>query len=424
MHFYIFWKERDLGMKPIGKIIFHIDLNAFFASCEIADNPDLAGKPVVVAPESKRRGIILTASYEARKFGIRSAMRVQEAMRLCPYLVIVDSNMSLYNHYSRLFFEYLASITTELEPASIDEGYLDVTSKFASTVPHELEHEIMKLASEIQKTLLERYKLPCSIGIGPNKFLAKIASDMKKPLGITVLRKREVEQKLWPLPIEAMPGVGKKTYPKLVDLGIKTIGDLANYPKLEVLQDVVGKNNATYLKERSIGQDDSVVESSKFDEVLSVSNSHTFDSDIYESNLAKMGLKVLCNTVSNRLQKKELKANTVTLQIKYNTFQSITRARSLEVAINDSNALYQVIEDLFDEFYDDTFGVRLLGVACSKLISSSEEVVQLSLFDTLSVSEKENSVYELIHGLQNQFGKDIIARGVKIKRGFDKYDKE
>jgi DNA polymerase-4 len=411
-------------MKTTSKIIFHIDLNAFFASCEIADNPDLLGKPVVVAPESKRRGIVLTASYEARKFGVRSAMRVQDAMRLCPYLVVVDSNMSLYSHYSRLFFEYLVTITKELEPASIDEGYLDLTSRFASTPNQLLETEILKLAQEIQTHLLTTYKLPCSIGIGPNKFLAKIASDMKKPLGITVLRKREIETYLWPLPIEAMPGVGKKTCPKLLDLGIKTIGDLAKYEKLEILQEVVGKNNATYLKERAYGIDDSVVESSRFDEVLSVSNSHTFDSDIYDSKTAKLGLKILCNTVSNRLIKKELKSHTLTLQIKYSTFQSITRARSLEIGTNDANAIYQVMEDLFDEFYDEDFGVRLLGVAASKLIASKDEIVQLSIFDQLSITEKENSVYELISGLQSQFGKEIITRGVKSKKGFDKYDKD
>jgi len=400
-------------MKNTNKIIFHIDLNSFFASCEVADNPDLAGKPIVVAPDNKRRGIILAASYEARKFGVKSAMRLSDAMKLCPYIIVVDANMSLYSHYSRIFFEYLLTITQELEPASIDEGYLDVT-EVAKTI-HPVE-----LAEKIQKELLEKYKLPCSIGIAPNKFLAKMASDMKKPLGITILRKREIDQYLWPLPIEAMPGVGKKTYPKLVDLGIKTIYDLAHYPKLDVLQDVVGKNNAQYLMEKAHGIDDSVVDSNRFDEVLSVSNSHTFDADIYDIKVAKMGLRVLCNTVSNRLIKKELKAYTFTLQIKYNTFKSITRARTLDTALSDSNQMYAILEDLYDEYYDDIFGVRLLGVEAGKLIQSKDEVIQLSIFDQKSISEKESSVYELISRLQTQFGKDIIAKGVKVKKGFDK----
>jgi len=409
--------ETDLNPSKGGKVLFHIDLNSFFASCEIADNPELAGKPIAIAPESKRRGIILSASYEARKFGVKSAMRVADAIRLCPYLVIVDSNFSLYSSYSRIFFDYLYTITDFVEPASIDEGYLDVTELSKNVHP-------LDLAKRIQDELLTKHKLPCSIGIAPNKFLAKIASDMKKPLGITILRKREIDKYLWPLPIEAMPGVGKKTYPRLVDLGIKTIYDLAHYPKPEVLSEVIGKNNAQYLIEKAHGIDDSELDLNRFDEVLSVSNAHTFDADVHDVVHAKTGLKVLCNTVSNRLQKKGVKAHTFTIQIKYNTFKSMTRSRSVDLATNDSQVVYAIIEELFDDFYDDAFGIRLLGVAASKIIEAKDEIVQLSIFDERSFSDRENEVYELIGKLQNQFGKESIAKGIKNKKERSKTSNE
>ena len=174
----------------MGKIIFHIDMNSFFASCEIAEKPELFDKDVAVAPySSERKSIILAANYNAKRKGIKTTMHIHEALKICPTLVIVDSNHQLYNEYSRKFFTYFLSITPLVEPASIDEGYLDVTDVCKTINP-------IELAEKIQKDLMEQFKLPCSIGIAPNKFLAKMASDMKKPLGITVLRKREVKEKV------------------------------------------------------------------------------------------------------------------------------------------------------------------------------------------------------------------------------------
>ena len=246
-------------------------MNCFFASCEIAEDPSLNGKPLIIARDDVfRKSIILTATYEARKYGIYTTMLVKDAIKLCPNVVIREPDYQLYSYYSKKFFDYLRTITNKIEPMSIDEGYLDVTDVCKNV-------SAIELAQRIQKTLLDEFRLPCSIGIAPNKFLAKMASDMKKPLGITILRKREVEQKLWPLPINNMMGVGKKTAPRLESIGIKTIGDVAKFKNIELLKKTVGPAMTEYLINKSYGIDDSKVIYDSFEDVSSVSNSSTFD---------------------------------------------------------------------------------------------------------------------------------------------------
>ena len=199
------------------QIIFHIDLNAFFASAEISQNPQLVGKPIVVCRES-RRSIITTASYEARKYGIHSAMPLFQAKKLCPQLITVPPHFALYKTLSQEFFQIISTFSKKLEVASIDECYVDMTEYIQ-------EHHLQpyQVAQNIQKKVYNTLNLQCSIGIAPNKFLAKMASDMKKPMGITILTKRNFKEKLWHLPVGQMHGIGKKTVPKLEQHGIYTM---------------------------------------------------------------------------------------------------------------------------------------------------------------------------------------------------------
>ncbi|HQA19788.1 MAG TPA: DNA polymerase IV [Bacilli bacterium] len=387
------------------RIIFHIDMNAFFASCEIAENRELLGKPVVVAHNDPlKRSIILTASYEARKYGIKTTMLVREALKLCPELVVVEPDMNLYKHYSKLFFEYLYTITNLIEPGSIDEAYMDVSDLYDKV-------DFIELAKKIQTDLYQNYLLPCSIGIGPNKFLAKMASDMKKPLGITVLRKREIEQLLWPLPIEKMYGVGKKTAPRLRSIGINTIGDLANYSNLDLLKDTVGENHALGLQERARGEDNSPVESNN-DEVSSMSNSHTFEYEIYDEQIIKKTLKVLVNTLSNRLERKNLLAQTFGIQLKYNNYRTINRSKPLDIPTNNSNTLYSITLDLLEEYHDFTTPLRLVGVFANRLVEGKEDIKQYSIFE-INELEKENEIHKLLLNLQKTYGKNVVSRGIK-----------
>ena len=389
----------------MGRIIFHIDMNSFFASCEIAENPDLYDKDVAVAPySSERKSIILAANYNAKRKGIKTTMHVHEALKICPGLVIVDSNHQLYNEYSRKFFNYFLSITPLVEPASIDEGYLDVTDVCKTINP-------LELAKKIQKDLLEQFKLPCSIGIAPNKFLAKMASDMKKPLGITILRKREIKEKLWPLPISDMQGVGKKTLPVLNSLKIFTIGDLANYQNISLLELSIGKQSTIHLMRQANGIGSTEIDVNRFNDVSTISNSTTLDFDEYDPIKLKNTLKWLTNTVCNRLEKKELKAQTFTIQIKYNTFKTVSRSKTLDNAINDSTKVYNIIEDLFDDLVDLSYGVRLLGVSCGKLKPYKESLVQMSIFDSFDDIEKDNAINILIRSLNDNFGSDVLTRG-------------
>lgn len=388
-----------------SKIIFHIDMNCFFASCEIAQNEELEGKPVAVAHNDPlKRGIILSPNYEARKFGIKTTMLVKDALLLCNDLVIVEPDMSLYQEYSNIFFDYLFSITANVEVASIDEGYLDVSDVCLQIHP-------LELAEKIQKHLLDEYQLPCSIGIAPNKFLAKMASDMKKPLGITVLRKREIDKFLWPLPISDMLGVGKKTTPKLQAIGINTIGDLANYKNIPLLKETIGEVNALSLIQRANGIDNSTVDNNNFSESSSVSNSHTFDNDVFDPLLIKKTLKIIANTVSHRLKKANQKGYTIGIQIKYSNFKQINRSRGLENPINDEYEIYGIVEDLFDEFFKQGDQIRLVGVFANRLVEEKEEVKQYSIFDDLSKIDKEDNIQRILSNLQNHFGKDSISRG-------------
>ncbi len=395
---------------PSYRIIFHIDMNSFYASCEVANNKDLKGLPIVIAHNDVfRKSIILTSSYEARKYGIKTTMLVRDAIKLCNNLIVIEPNYKLYQYYSQLFFNYLRSITNKLEITSIDEGYLDVTEVCLTRDP-------LELANTIQKDLLQKYNLPCSIGIAPNKFLAKMASDMKKPLGITVLRKREVEEKLWPLSIGDMFGVGKKTKPRLEEIGVYTIGDIFKVNQ-KTLKDTVGNAMYEYLINRAKGIDNSDVDYYSFDEVSSISNSHTFDHNLINVKIIKETLKVLSNTVSNRLVNKNLVASTVGIQIKYGDFKLINRSKGLETPINDSLDMWGIIEDLFDSYYDEISEVRLVGVFATRLTEDKNEIKQFSIFDDFNKISKQENVSNILKRINNLYDDKVIYFGNKEKKG-------
>ncbi len=397
-----------------SRIILHIDMNCFFASCEIAEDPELLKKPIVIAHDDPfQRSIVLTASYEARSYGIRTTMQVREAFQLCKDILVIEPDMELYVSYSEKFYQYLLTITKKVEMASIDEAYVDVS---------DYQGDVVALANKIQTDLLKDLRLPCSIGIAPNKFLAKMASDMKKPLGITILRKRELHQYLWPLPIETMQGVGKKTAPKLQSCGFKTIGDLANPNNFTLLKQKLGNIYATSLHQRANGIDESEVDYSGGSEVGSVSNSHTFDRNIYEEKILKDTLKILVNSVANRLQKKNLKAYTIGLQLKYANFRQINRSQSLENPTNDETDIYKITEAILDEnfeegLYDvdnrrDNNCIRLIGVFANRVVESKEQPIQqITIFDNLTELEKKAELKKILDGVKTKFGTTSINQG-------------
>ena len=391
----------------MGRVIFHIDMNSFFVSCEIAENPALYGKCVAVVPNaSSRKSIVLAASYEAKAKGIKTTMHVNEALRRCPELIVVDSNYHLYSEYSQKFFNYFYMVTPLVEPASIDEGFLDVTDQLKDL-------DAISLAIKMQKDILEKFHLPCSIGIGPNKFLAKMASDMKKPLGITVLRKREVAEKLWPLPIEDLLGVGKKTAPVLRAIGINTIGDLANFTDQKLLVETIGPASAESLVYHAHGNGSSTIDTNRWQDPASISNSYTFDADEYDLIKVKQTMKILTNSVCHRLEKAHQKALTFTIQIKYNTFRTYSKSKTVADPLNDSLKVYQIMEDLFDELHDEPFGIRLIGVGASKFKNINENNRQMTIFDSFDDVEKENAINKLIKNINTDLGTELLQKGIK-----------
>ena len=388
------------------KIIFHIDMNAFFASCEIANDPSLKGKPIVVAhDEPLRKSIVLTASYEARKYGIKTTMLTRDAIKLCPSVKIVEPKYYLYSKYSKMFFDYMQKITNIIEPMSIDEGFFDMSEVCKSVHP-------LELAKKIQNDLY-KMGLPCSIGIAPNKFLAKMASDIKKPLGITVLRKREIDKYLWPLPIEDMIGIGKKTSPRLKAIGINTIGDVLKFRDQALLKKTVGDAMYEYITSRARGEGSTELAKPDPDDFSSVSNAQTFDHDIYSITIMKDMLKNLCNSVCHRLEKHGMIAKTFGVQIKYSDFQLINRSAAIKTPTNDSYDVWPFVEDLFEEHYDHRRPVRLVGVFANRLEKANMVKKEYTLFDDLDQIEKDNEVKKLLSKINTNLGKDTLVIGVK-----------
>ena len=392
-------------MEKLPRIILHIDMNAFFASCEMAVDESLRGKPMVVGHiDPLDRGIIVSPSYEARRYGVHAPMIVREAKKLCPSLIVVNGHYELYQKYSHLFHEYLLKITPLVEMASIDEAFIDVTSL-------NLKEKTVELAKKIQDDMLKMYKLPCSIGIASNKFLAKMASDMKKPLGITILRKRELDKMLWPLPIKDMMWIGKKTAPRLNAIGIKVIGDIVKIENKQKIIDNFGENFYNSIYNHAMGEDDSPV-ITDYGLAQSVSAAHTFINPVYDIKLVMDTLKVLVNSVCYRMQKDDQYALNVGIQLRDASYDTKNRSRPLARATSEENKIYQGAKDVFDDFFDITKGVRLISVFCNRLTTVVKQEQQLSIFDDLDEVEKKHQIDKLLKEINDTYGKNSIKKGL------------
>ncbi|HKL84691.1 MAG TPA: DNA polymerase IV, partial [Bacilli bacterium] len=392
--------------------IMHIDLNAFFATAEVIRNPALANKPLVVGGTG-RRGIVSTASYEARAFGIHSAMPTYMAERLCPNLIILPSDFKLYSRLSREFFDFVRHYTSLIEIASIDECYADMTETLKNV------KNPIEFLTNLQKDLYEKTKLKCSIGIGPTKFLAKMASDYQKPMGLTIFRRRDLAQTLWKLPIKSMYGVGKKTYPRLEKIGIHTIGDLATSESEEV-KNLLGKFYFT-LKEWVTGYGSDEVNPEP-DDPKSIGNSRTLASDTDDYDEIRSMIIYLCQEVSERAQAEKMLGSTIQIVLKNSDFSTINRSITLEKPTNDLGIIYLEAMRLFDKNYQGQM-IRLVGVTLANLVAVSEVTTQLSLFDSTitTVSKTE----QIIQNFNKITEKPLLKRlsDIKVEASEDKSDK-
>ncbi|MFZ0578751.1 MAG: DNA polymerase IV [Psychrobacillus psychrotolerans] len=388
------------------RIIFHLDMNSFYASVEQAHNPSLKGKAIAIAGNPKeRRGILVTCSYEARAKGVYTTMSVWEAKRKCPELILLPPNFEIYRIASKAMFEILRSYTHLVEPVSIDEGYMDVTEL-------DMNNDAIGFAKSIQDRILRELDLPSSIGIAPNKFLAKTASNIKKPMGITVLRKRQVNEILWPLPVIDMHGIGESTARKLESIGIKSIGDLAN-ANPNLLKEKLGKNGVRLLN-RANGIDNRAVDPESIYDTKSVGNSTTLPYD--ESNIEELE-KVfvrLSKKVAARLDAKNLAGRSITIHIRDANWKNKTKSKTLTSRLYKEQEIYQLALELFNASWNgDT--IRLLGVTVNNVYDKGESVEQLSIFN-FEEHAKEEPILKLVEQLQGKFGEDSIKRGMKVKK--------
>lgn len=380
-------------------MILHIDMDAYFASVEQLDNPALAGKCVIVGGLSGR-SVVSAASYEARKFGVHSAMPMYQARKKCPHGIFIRPRMDRYKALSREIMSLLEDFSPCVEPVSIDEAYVDIIGC------EKLLGEPWEIASLIKQKIKESFNLTCSVGIGPNKFIAKIASGMNKPDGLTLILPDETQQFVENLPIHKVPGVGKTRRRQLEDLGIKTLGDVRKYPEKMILKKL-GKFGQRILK-LSFGIDDSKV--SPIRKHKSVSSEETLPQDINDKKLLDNYLLVQAEAVARELRKKDLRAKTITLKIKHADFKQTTRSTTLPAPTQSSKTIYKTVSKLLRNYRIIT-KVRLIGVGASGLVSASVPV-QMNIFEnTKKISDNWEKVDRAVDTITEKFGKDVIKRG-------------
>lgn len=350
----------------MSRIIFHLDMDAFYASVEQRDNPSLRGKPVIVGSPPTQRGVVCAASYEARKFGVRSAMPSVTAGRLCPKGVFVPPRMDKYKAESVKIMDILAQTGAELEPMSIDEAYLEMTQVVSADLTSPLDDEALyaavPLAKEIKRKIFTERQLTATIGIATNKLLAKLASDFKKPDGLTLVPERDKVEFLKPLPVRALHGVGRVTEEILRNAGLETVGDLQTYPG--DLRALVG-SFAARLKAFAFGNDERPL---ALDDIIkSISNEETFLHDTDDRKILKKSLLDQAEEVSARLHRKQLAAQTVQVKLRYGDFTTLTRQITVEEPITDAREIYRLACFLLAREKLVSRPLRLLGLGVSNL---------------------------------------------------------
>jgi DNA polymerase IV (DinB-like DNA polymerase) len=343
-------------MQP--RIILHLDMDSFYASVEMQAHPELQNKPVVIGADPKQgrgRGVVSTCSYEARAFGIRSAMPVSQAFVLCPQAVFLPPDFTRYSRISAEVMAVVRSYGFRFQQVSIDEAYLDIS-------PLDSFDNAAAFAEQVRDTIRKKLGLTCSVGIAPSKLVAKIASDFKKPAGLTVVEPAGTEAFLAPLPVRKVPGIGKKAELALLELGIRTIGDLAAYDIRKLIAEF--GRGAGVLHETALGIDRSEVEERT--DTGSISREMTFDEDTNDPDLLTRTMDILAEEVYNGLALEDLSFRTLTVKIRYQGFITRTRARTLSHYTRKKEVLLDSAHSLLREMMEDK-KVRLLGIRLSSL---------------------------------------------------------
>ena len=378
--------------------IMHVDMDAFYASVEVLDNPKLKGLPVIVGGRSAR-GVVSTCSYEARRFGIHSAMPLFEAKRLCPQGIYVPVRMSRYAEMSAKIMAIFRETSPLVEQLSIDEAFLDLTGMEGLGGAEAIAHQV-------QDRILTELKLSASVGLAPNKFLAKLASDMNKPHGFVRITPEEAAGLLVPMPVSKIFGIGRSAEDRLKQYGIETIGQLAA-ADAGLLRKVFGVN-AEQVKRLARGLDDRPVINEE--EAKSIGRENTFDTDLTDMDSCRDEVLNLCGQVGWRLRREHLAGHTVTLKVKFADFHTITRSSTGDRPVAWDEDIFLFAEQMLRKI-NVKQGVRLLGVSVSNLFRPENEPV-LGFEDDVRMKKRNMT----IDALKSRFGEDIIKRGIAGKR--------
>lgn len=354
------------------RVIFHLDMDAFYASVEQRDNPALRGRPVIVGAPPTQRGVVCAASYEARKFGVRSAMPSVTAGRLCPEGVFVRPRMELYREESRQIMEVVSATGAVIEQMSIDEAYLDLSSVATGPDQDAALCNSLPLAKQLKERIRLERKLTATIGVASNKLLAKIASDHRKPDGLTLIADKDKVQFLRPLPVRALYGVGKVTEQVLHKAGIETVGDLQDYPgDLRALAGSFGPK----LRQFAFGQDDRALEQG--DEIKSISGEETFLLDTDDRKVLRACLREQAADIAQRLKRRSLGAHTVQVKVRYGDFTTLTRQISVEEPLSEAQDIYRLGCFLLGRHQLVSRPLRLLGLGVANLREPSDQQLLL-----------------------------------------------
>jgi DNA polymerase IV len=380
------------------RTIFHLDLDAFFCSVEELRNPSLTGKPFAVAGRPDQRGVVSSASYAARAFGVRNAMPSAQALRLCPRLILVPHSHGIYGEYSRKVMDLLREYGDAMQQLSVDEAFLDLTG--FPTPPEEL-------ARELQSRIRTEIQLPSSVGVASGKLVAKMASGAAKPAGVRVVLPGDEAAFLAPMPVGELWGIGKATVPRLEALGIHTISDLQRADPRKVRK--VFGDYAESVIERACGVDDSPVHNER--DVKSISEETTFNRDIRDHATLRKVLLSLSDQVAARLRKSGLTGRTVQLKLRWSDFTTVTRQTTLAVPTELGGELFDAVEPLWLATWQPGEWVRLLGVGVSGLSESR----QLALFDEAD-REKQTRLADTLDALRKQYGGDVVKRASLTRR--------
>ena len=388
--------------EPTRRII-HLDLDAFFCAVEEQRDPGLVGKPFAVGGRPEERGVVASCSYAARHFGVRSAMPMARALKLCPELLIVGSRHRAYGEVSRQVMQRLRDLTPLVEQISIDEAFVDVS---------DLDEAPEAIARRLQASIRDELGLPCSLGLACNKLVAKIATDVGKirargsgpPFALTIVQPGKEAEFLEKLPVEMLWGVGPKTAGRLDQLGIHTIGELAAWPQND-LAARFGKHGYE-MSRHARGQDDRPIETSR--EVKSISQEVTFARDVRDEAELRQTLERMAEQIARSLQKQHLQATTVKLKIRWPDFTTLTRQVSSGTSTDQAKEIASGALGLFEKVWSRGKDVRLIGVGVSGLDARPR---QLGLFDVENI--RQQKLQEAITELKERFGEGVVKRGVE-----------